>query len=211
MEFLLHDSNVLFTASLTVVCLIFTLELLGLILGTGFLSSFEAMIEIDLGSTPVIENGLSLFHIRKIPSSFLIVLFFLCFGLSGYLLHGITIGLFGFDLPVWVSWLPALILAVPMMTIGSALIAKIMPQDESSAVERSSFVGKIATITLGTAKANNPAQAKLKDEHGQTHYIMIEPEQQDECWSQGEHVIVLSQKGSSYIGFKDNSIDWKIH
>ncbi|MEZ5581571.1 MAG: DUF1449 family protein [Candidatus Competibacteraceae bacterium] len=42
---------------------------------------------------------------------------------------------------------------------------------------RNQFIGRVAVITLGTAGYDSPAQAKLRDQHGQTHYIMTAPDQ----------------------------------
>lgn len=205
MEFALLDANVLFSASLIIVGLIFVLELCGLLLGLGLISSFESMINIDLEGSSVFSHGLSIFRIKKIPFSFLLVLFFLNFGLAGYILNGITLNLSGMALPIWINWLPALLISMPMISFCSKILNRILPSDESTAVQRSTFIGKIAQITLGTARPGHPAQAKLKDEYGQTHYVMVEPEK-DEVWKQGDEVILLSQKGSIFIGFRDSSI-----
>ncbi len=204
MTFALLQANILFSASLFVVALIFALELLGLLLGLGLLNALDSVIDFDLEASPVLNQTFSLFRVRKIPFSFLLVLFFLGFGLGGFFLNGLTLWFLGTAFPIWVTWLPTLILTIPFISISSVIIARFLPGDESSAVERSSFVGKIAQITLGTARSGSPAQAKLRDEHGQTHYVMVEPDN-DEEWHTGDKIIILSQKGSIFIGFKDHS------
>ena len=45
---------------------------------------------------------------------------------------------------------------------------------------------------LGEAKLNFPAQARVKDQFGQNHYILVEPEQ-DEIFTQGQTVILTQQ------------------
>ncbi len=75
---------------------------------------------------------------------------------------------------------------------------KFSPQDESSAIFSEELIGRTATIVLGTAKPNSPAQAKVKDQHGYIHYVMVEPED-DDIFRQGQ-VVVLTQKTN--IGFQ---------
>ena len=60
------------------------------------------------------------------------------------------------------------------------------------------MIGRTALIILGQAKINFPAQAKVKDQFGQMHYVMVEPEQ-DETFQQGQSVI-LTQR--TKIGFQ---------
>ena len=78
------------------------------------------------------------------------------------------------------------------------LIARILPQDETTAIYSDELIGRTATIILGDARPQSPAQAKVKDQHGLTHYILVEPEQ-DEIFSQGQSV-VLTQKTN--VGFQ---------
>jgi hypothetical protein len=73
-----------------------------------------------------------------------------------------------------------------------------MPRDETYVVSEESFPGMIATITLGTAEAGKPAEAKLKDKHGQTHYILVEPDNPGEKYDMGEKAIIVSQNGSIF-------------
>lgn len=203
MGFILADANVLFSASLFVLVLIFMLELFGLLVGSGILGLLDSFFEIDLDGSSFTAQSLSFFGVRQIPFSYLLILFLLGFGLSGYFVNGIMIGLLNFVLPKWISCIPALIISFLFVSASSRVLHRVLPRDESSAVERASFVGKIAKITIGMARPGSPAQAKLKDEHGQTHYIMIEPEA-DETWQSGDVVIVLRSHGAGFVGFKES-------
>ena len=56
-----------------------------------------------------------------------------------------------------------------------------IPKDETTAVSDASLVGRVGTIVIGTASAGRPAETRVHDEHGTTHYIMVEPEGPDEA------------------------------
>jgi len=77
-------------------------------------------------------------------------------------------------------------------------VARIMPKEETSAVSRETFVGRVATVVLGTARAGKPAQARLCDEHGRTHYVMVEPDVEEESFDAGEPVLLVCSAGSRF-------------
>ena len=58
--------------------------------------------------------------------------------------------------------------------------------------------GKIAIVTRGHARRGLPAEAKLQDEHRLTHYVMIEPDREDEVLTQGTEVLIVRQIGSRF-------------
>ena len=89
---------------------------------------------------------------------------------------------------------------MPLVRFSAQLIAKILPQDETMAIYSEELIGRTAVIVLGEAKQNYPAQAKVSDQYGKTHYILVEPEQ-NETFTQGQSV-VLTQK--TKIGFQAN-------
>ncbi len=73
-----------------------------------------------------------------------------------------------------------------------------MPSDETEAVSTEEFIGVVAVITVGMAAENSPAQARLKDRFGQTHYVMVEPENADETYSAGERVLIVRKAGAAF-------------
>lgn len=87
---------------------------------------------------------------------------------------------------------------MPIVRFSAALIAKIIPKDETTAIQIDDLIGRTAQIVLGEAKPNSPAQAKVKDQFGQIHYILVEPEF-DLVFHQGQDVI-LTQR--TKIGFQ---------
>lgn len=78
-----------------------------------------------------------------------------------------------------------------------------MPKDETEAVSTDSFVGRIALITLGKAEKGNPAQARLKDRFGKSHYIMVEPETEDVVFEQGEQVLLITKSSAVFLAIKN--------
>jgi Inner membrane protein YqiJ, OB-fold len=54
-----------------------------------------------------------------------------------------------------------------------------------------SLVGRVGTIVIGTASAGKPAEARIRDEFGATHYVMVEPEEPDQTFVSGASVLLV--------------------
>ena len=121
-----------------------------------------------------------------------------CFGLSGLFLQSFAQNTFGAMLPTWFASAAAFAVSLPAVRLVGGVLARILPKDETSAVSEQSFIGRVGTITLGTARHNSPAEAKLVDEYGQTHYIMVAPDLPEDEFKQGDQVLIVHQAGSLF-------------
>ena len=112
--------------------------------------------------------------------------------------------IFGSYLPSWI--------AVPAVSVGSLLLlravggvlSRVIPMEETDAVTEDSFVGLVATITLGTARQGEPAQAKLRDPHGHTHYVMVEPDDPQDAFAASEEVLIIRRMNDRFavVGYE---------
>jgi hypothetical protein len=89
------------------------------------------------------------------------------------------------------------------LRIFGGLIAKLLPKDETSSISNNDLIGHIAIITLGKAIKGSPAEAKVKDQSGQVHYFMVEPENENDIFMQGEKVLISSQNEKLFFAIKD--------
>jgi hypothetical protein len=211
MDFLLSPGNSPFTISLAIMLILALLELITASLGMGLsemvdsvLPDFDADIDADIdmaepgGATDSLVKLLSWFRIGEVPVIILFVLFLTGFGLAGLIVQFTAVQILGKTMPTLLAVVPAILCALPAVRVLGGLLGKYMPQDETYAVSEKSFLGQVATITTGTARVNKPAQAKLRDKHGQTHYILVVPDNPEESFESGEKTIVVSQKGSIF-------------
>ena len=141
---------------------------------------------------------LSWLRIGKVPILVLLVIFLTAFGTSGLLLQSIVNEAIGHLLPAVLAAGAALCIALPCVRVLGGLIARVLPKEETSAVSRETFVGRVATIVLGTAKKGAPTQARLHDENGRTHYVMVEPDVDGESFSQGDDVLLVRVAGPRF-------------
>jgi len=134
----------------------------------------------------------------RVPVLVLLVIFLTSFGLSGIALQSSVHGVFGFYLPAILAVIPALAVAFPSMRYFGLGLARIMPKEESEAVSQDQFIGKIATITQGVCKRGLPAEAKLRDRHGQSHYVRAEPDRDTDEFGAGSEVLIVRRAGSLF-------------
>lgn len=139
----------------------------------------------------------------RLPAMVWLVVFLTSFGLTGLVLQMLIRKLAGGLLPAGAAAPVALFLCLPMVRVSGGVLARILPRDETSAVPAESFVGSLAVVTLGTARHGQPAEAKLKDIHGKTHYVLVEPESGSEELETGSQVLLIRRAGAVFSGVRN--------
>jgi hypothetical protein len=92
--------------------------------------------------------------------------------------------------------------ALPATRAASRILARYLPTEETTAVDRDSLVGRMAVIVTGQAASGSPAQARARDVHGQPHYVMVEPDEADEIFDEGETVILLRRSSATFFAIR---------
>ncbi|CTQ56213.1 Inner membrane protein YqiJ [Roseibium album] len=141
----------------------------------------------------------------RVPALIILVIFLTGFGVAGYVLQSIVHSLSGWMLPGVVASAGAFFGALPFTRVTALGLSKVMPKDESDAVSRATFVGKPALIVQGNAQKGLPAQARLKDPTGQSHYVQVEPDVDDEVLEQGTEIIIVRQLGAKYTAIRNTN------
>lgn len=204
MEFLFSDGNYPFAVALVLMLIIAVLEGVLVVIGLGLSQLIDGLLpDVDLSADGEVPNmGLSRFlawlRIGQVPVLIILVLLLMFFGLSGVLLQSLLMSAFGFMLPAIVAVIPALAVALPLTRLLTGLLGKVLLKDETEAVSSASFIGQVATITLGEARQGSPAEARFRDQFGTTHYLMVEPDG-DETYRAGDSVLLVQQKGAVYL------------
>jgi ABC-type multidrug transport system fused ATPase/permease subunit len=187
------------------------LEGVGMLLGASISSAIDAImpdfdVDVDI---EVSQNGLTKLlgwmNVGRVPLLIIIVAFLTVFGLVGFVLQFFVYGLIGIYLNIFIAVAIALVVSLPFTRFFTNVLQKILPQDETSAISSSDFIGKVVTITLGQATLGTPAEAKFTDKHGQTHYLMVEPEEDGIVFRQGESIILSKENNSGFYAIKNEN------
>lgn len=215
MTFIFADQNLPFAVAIALMLIIAVLEGAATLLGagvSGFLDSLLPEMDMDVDmdmpdmhSASALTRLLGWLRFGQVPALILLVIFLTAFGIMGFIVQGFAVEVLGNLLPAWPASGLAFLCALPFVRGCGGILAKIMPKDETDAVPEQSFIGLIAVITLGTARPGSAAQGKLKDRHGQTHYIMIEPDEPAEQFTQGTEVLIVQQQSAVFRAIRNNS------
>ena len=183
--FLGADENLVFVIALAIMLLIGLVEAVGL--GTSTLGH-----DIDLDGD---GDWLSWLGVGQLPLLMLIVVFLADFGLIGLIGQQAALNLTGALLPGWIAIPAAGAAALPATGLLARLLGRIIPRDETTAIGIDQLVGLHAEIVVGRAAQGSPAQAKVRDFHGQVHYVMAEPDLPGVSFAEGDEILLVRREG----------------
>ncbi|UOO76221.1 YqiJ family protein [Neisseria sp. Dent CA1/247] len=158
----------------------------------------HAEVGLDVADPGLFIRFLSWLYVGKVPLLMLMVVFLAVFGTLGYLFQTAFNSIAGFYLNGWLAAAGVWFLSLPVVRVVAAGLYKVMPKDETTAIEQSSLVGRVGVVVLGEAKQGSPAQVRVKDGHGQQHYVMAEPDSDGLILKQGEAVLLVSAEGTVF-------------
>lgn len=210
-EFILADINVGFAIALSAVLALAILEGVGMLIGLSMMNLLDHISPIDLDidmdadiSTGGLTPLLGWLCLNRLPLLIWLVLFLTSFGMIGYTVNYISLHSFSANLPTFLTYIFSLVAALYLTHLIGAPLSRLLPKNESSAISNNSFKGLIATITIGTAKKDSPAEASLQDNFNQKHYVLVTPDNENEEFSQGQQVVLVEKTEKTWLAIKFN-------
>lgn len=209
-NFMLEPANLPFAVALAIMLFIAAIEGVGALLGfalSGLLDNLMPELDMDVDAPDLNDHGafgefLTWLRLREVPVIVVLIAFLTSFSITGFLIQQLFASTLGFLLPALIAAAAATFACLPGVRLFAGILGKIMPRDETEAVGTASFIGRTATITLGTASQGEPAQGRLKDKFGKSHYVMIEPDLNDQTFDQGEQILLVRQDGATFFAIK---------
>lgn len=224
--FILPEAFV-FAVSLAVVAGLFILEILTALLGGTILGIGSDAPDVDLdieadfdlsmdivdgvvpdaeGVAPDLDTGdaasagiFTWIGARDVPFLIWLVSFLTMFGLFGLILQSMAVGIFGGALPALLACVLAFVPALAVTRVIANWVALIMPKTETTAMRARHLGGRHGTVTQGTAARGKPAEVKIKDRHGNIHYMRVEPLHDDDTFPQGSDVTLIRKRGDKFF------------
>lgn len=195
-EFFLLAENLPFSVALLLMLMIGAAEALGL--GAG-------AVHLD-GHADLDSHGgdlLGWLGVGTVPLLVVLVVLLALFGLIGIGVQQAAESFLGAPLAPWLAAPAALAAALPLTGFCARGLARILPGDETTAVSLNNLVGKRAEIVVGEARRGSPARGRVRDYHGQVHYVMVEPTNDDEAIRAGSTALLVRREGDTFYGLPD--------
>jgi hypothetical protein len=195
MQLLLAPQNWPFSVALGLVAALGALQIALALLGGALAVGADIDADVGVDTDGPFDAALDWLHVGKLPFTILLMLFGLCFGAGGIALQSLMRAQSGAFLSPGLAALFAFLLSLPLLRLSGMILRPLLPREESEAVSSDSFVGLQAQITLGTARRGQPAEAKVRDKWGKTHYISVEPQDENSSFAAGSLVLLLTKQG----------------
>src|SRR5581483_1393082 len=132
----------------------------------------------------------------RVPLLILLMAGLGAFAVSGLLLQTVAMHATPAPLPALIASAIAFIAVIPTTRFVSRLIARILPRDESYAIEQAELIGRTGTVTLGPVEADSAGRAKVEDRFGNAHFPRVRAARPDLVIQQGAKVLVVDRIGS---------------
>ncbi len=200
-ETFLAPENRVFSVCLSLMLLLGALELLGALFGAGLSDLLEGFLpeqDFGLAHDTALNQFFGWLKIDQVPALMSFIVFLLEFSLIGFSVQTWAHQLTGGWASGWLVVPPVFLLTLPLLRISLAGLGKVMPKDETTAVSEDSLIGRVAVVTLGVARVGAAAEAKVKDQHGYSHYLLVEPDLPEIEFSQGQAVLLVSRQSAVY-------------
>ena len=196
-----------FTVALLVAGGLLVIELIGALLGAMPSDMIDGALDFDADGDADVDGSAGLgaafgwMGFGRVPALVVLMAFLVSFGLAGAAIQWAAEAVWTM-LPGWLAAIPALVLAVPSTRAISGAVAKILPSEETEASSSDGFVGRVATLGPATARVGLPAEAKLTDMYGQTHYVRVVPAEGDTLEA-GRDVLLIDKTGGVFGAVPD--------
>jgi len=203
-ELFLSPAVLPFSIALGVVLGLLALELVAALVGGSLImggsdtevdvdldADVEADFEAHMDAADGASGALSWLGLGQVPMMIWLAVFLTLFGLGGLILQSVLRQMVGFELQAGLASLAA---AVPALGITGRVargFAALIPKFESSAMSENHLGRTRGIISQGTAARGRPAEVRVIDRHGNTHYLRAEPLRDDAQFAQGTEVLVL--------------------
>jgi hypothetical protein len=156
----------------------------------------------DIGVETDSDSGLGgLFlwiNAGRLPLLILIILALGVFSIAGFFLQGLAHGV-GISVPASIAALAAAACSIPVIRVTSRGIARIIPRDETYAVEDADFIGHVAEVSIGPLDQGLPGRVRLKDVFGNWHSLVARASPESTPLPVGASVLLVDRDAKSFI------------
>lgn len=212
-EVLLSGPGLPFAVALLVMFGLLLVELLALLSGVGVNDAIDHHVVAHLGIESVgdaptgmeatgpadahttLGKMLAWFYVGRVPVLMLLIVFLTLFGLTGLILQTLLLRTLDGMLPAMLAVPLVFVLSLPLLRFSAALLVRVIPRDESSAVHSIELIGYTAHVVGGDARPDLPAQARVRDRFGTDHYVLVVPEDQDMVLPLHSEVLLVRKLG----------------
>ncbi|MND27546.1 OB-fold-containig protein [Agrobacterium tumefaciens] len=174
MEGIVQPGTAPFWIALLTVAGLGIVELVSVLLGvsaSGLLDdsfSYHAPGDTEAG---LLGSWMSWFNAGGVPLLVLAVILLSAFAVTGFFIQGVASTVLLGPLPLPLAVTGAVAAAIPATRSLSLAVAKVIPRDETNALEQADFLGLTGVVTIGPLDQGKPGTVQVKDRHDNIHFL----------------------------------------
>ena len=174
------------------------IELLTMIVGFSISELIGKDFALETESHSAIGGLFLWINAGRLPLLILMILALGVFAIAGFLLQAIAHSI-GTAVPVTLAALAALAISLPAIRVTSRGIARIIPRDETYAVDEADFVGHVGEVSIGPLDQGLPGRVRLKDVFGNWHSLVARASHESTPLPVGASVLLVDRDAKSFI------------
>ncbi len=198
MELLLAPECSPFAIAAAMLAALTAIEVLCLLLG---FSLGEVIDKTGFDDHSALSGLLSWINVGGVPILVLLMLLLGYFAIIGFVLQSAALTLWAL-LPVPVAAVPTFILSLPAVRSTSRLVARIVPRDESYAVNLSEFIGVRGEVAVGPLDQGLPGRVRAKDRHGNWHSLRAKAAKEETPIAIGTEILIVDRISDVFIAIR---------
>jgi hypothetical protein len=187
-----------FAIAAAIVAVLGGIEFLTTMVGFSISQLFGKEIDLQAESHNAIGGLFLWVNAGRLPLLILIILSLGVFSIAGFLLQGLAHSA-GTTLPAWIAAVAALAGSIPVIRIISRGVARIIPRDETYAVNEADFVGHVAVVSIGPLDQGLPGRVRLKDVFGNWHSVAARASRDSNALPVGTSVLLVDRDAKGFI------------
>ncbi|MCZ7465358.1 YqiJ family protein [Agrobacterium sp. O3.4] len=130
--------------------------------------SYHAPGDTEAG---LLGSWMSWLNAGGVPLLVLAVILLSVFAVTGFFIQGVASTVLLGPLPLPLAMTGAVAAAIPATRSLSLAVAKVIPRDETNALEQADFLGLTGVVTIGPLDQGKPGTVRVKDRHDNIHFL----------------------------------------
>jgi Protein of unknown function (DUF1449) len=187
-----------FAVAAAIIVVLAGIELLATMVGFSISHVMGHEIDLQVESHNAFAGLLFWINAGRVPVLILILLALGVFSIEGFFLQAIARHA-GMPLPVWIASLAATAGTIPVVRLASRGISRMIPRDETYAVNEADFVGQVAVVSIGPLDQGLPGRVRLKDVFGNWHTVPARASHDSLSLPVGASVLLVDRDAKGFI------------
>jgi membrane protein implicated in regulation of membrane protease activity len=198
MELLLAPEAQPFAIAALILFGLMVVELAGMLIGHPMSQWFDHAADSHGDGPGSTFGALDWLNAGRVPILILILLALGSFSLIGFAMTAVAREI-AVPFPAVLFSVLALAATLPVVRTTSRWISRIIPRDETYAVDEAEFIGRTAEVTMGPLDTGLPGRVKLRDAHGNWHFPRARAAKGHGPMAVGANVLLVDRDGSTFL------------